>query len=115
MPNYVKRAQINQDIPFPMVVMTVVSIPSIVEHSILVPLRPAVVLLISNKDVSGDKEVLEMRTLESLMTNGGRLSDPVVEINLSSTSSKVHLITVPFVIHNRLNRPNEHTNPVINE
>ena len=99
-----------------MTVMTVVSIPSIVVHSILVPLRSAIVLLISNKDVSGDKEVLEMRrTLESLMTNGARLSGPVVEMNClpitagSSTSIPsvmliVHTITVPLVVlHTDLN------------
>ena len=100
-----------------MTVMTVVSIPSIVVHSILVPLRSAIVLLISNKDVSGDKEVLERRrTLVSLMTNGGRLSGPVVEMSSlpkSSTpsgKSTVHAITVPLVVlHTNLNRPSGHT------
>ena len=48
-------------IPFPMIVMTVVSIPSIVVQFILVPLRSEIVVLISNKDVSGDKEVLDMQ------------------------------------------------------
>ena len=98
-------------------VMTVVSIPSIVVHSILVPLRSTIVLLISNKDVSGDKEVLEMRrTLESLMTVGGKLSGPVVVMNclpstpIPSGKSIVHEITVPFVPHNKLNGRNGQTN-----
>ena len=111
----------NLIIPFPMIVMTVVSIPSIVVHSILVPLRSSIVLLISNKDVSGDKEVLEMRrTLESLMTIGGRLSGLVVEMNsllkdMSSTpipsgKSILHDTAVPFVLHRKLNGRSEHTN-----
>ena len=99
-------------------VMTVVSIPSIVVHSILVPLRSAIVLLISNKDVSGDKEVLEMRRiLESLMTIGARLSGPVVVINclpsnpIPSGKSIVHEIAVPFVVpHHKLNGRNGQTN-----
>ena len=100
-------------------VMTVVSIPSIVVHSILVPLRSAIVLLISNKDVSGDKEVLEMRrTLESLMTNGCRLSGPVVVTICPSTSPTpkpsgkliVHEIAVALVLHNNLNGRNGQTN-----
>ena len=98
-----------------MIVITVVSIPSLVAHSILVPLRSVIVSLISNKDVSGDKEVLEMRrTLESLMTIGGRLSGPVVVMNclpslispITSGKSKLHAIIVLFaivVLHTDLN------------
>ena len=101
-------------------VMTVVSIPSIVVHSILVPLRSAIVLLISNKDVSGDKEVLEMRrTAGCLMTNGGRFSGLVVVTICPSTSptsipsgkSIAHKIAVPLVVpHNNLNGRNGQTN-----
>ena len=55
-------------LPFPMIVMTVDSVPSTVVQSIVVPLRATIVLLISSRDVSGDKEVLVMRrTVESLI------------------------------------------------
>ena len=56
-------------VPPPMIVTAVDSVPSMEVQSILVPLRATIVLLISSRDVSGDKEVLEMkRTVESLMT-----------------------------------------------
>ena len=57
-----------------MIVRTVDCVPSVVVHAILVPLRATVVLVIFSRDVSGDKEVLEMRiTVESMISKGCRL------------------------------------------
>ena len=61
--------------------MTVVDIPSTCSQSTLVPFKSAVMLTISNTDISGDVEVQENVNTPRLVTNGPSLSRPVNDIS----------------------------------
>ena len=85
--------------------MAVVDIPSACAQSTLVSFKSAVMLTISNTDISGDVEVLEILNTPRLVTNGPSLSGPVDDISWSPTPvptirglETLHCREGPFVL-----------------